>query len=61
MLQSTNQQSLNVGGASIKEAIAMFEHILYIAAAIATIASFILEIWKECKQRLDSTGKKMRR
>ena len=31
----------------------MFEKILFILAAIATIAGFVLEVWREMKARAD--------
>ncbi len=34
----------------------MFEKILSIVAAIATVAGFILEIWREWKSRADDEG-----
>ncbi len=36
----------------------MFEKILFIAAAIATVAGFMLEAWREWKSRADNGGGK---
>ncbi|MDO4290958.1 MAG: hypothetical protein Q4C41_07000 [Eggerthellaceae bacterium] len=35
----------------------MIEKVLFIAAAIATIAGFVLEVWRECKSRADDGGR----
>ncbi len=39
----------------------MFEKILSIVAALATVAGFILEIWREWKSRADDEGEKQGR
>ena len=39
----------------------MIEKVLSILAALATIAGFILEIWREMKARADGSGEKKRR
>lgn len=50
----------DAGGASREEP-PMIESILFIAAAVATIAGFVLEVWREMKSRTradDEGGKK---
>lgn len=34
----------------------MFENVLFAAAAVATIASFILEVWREMKSSKQEDG-----
>ncbi len=40
----------------------MFEEIVFAAAAVATVAGFLLEVWREIKSksRADDEGKKKR-
>lgn len=40
----------------------MFEHILFAAAAVATIAGFVLEVWREMKSTSpkDDEGRKQK-
>lgn len=45
------------GASSTKGVIAMIEKVLSIVAAMATIAGFILEVWRETKARADGRGK----
>lgn len=35
----------------MKEVVAMFEKILFIMAAVATVAELVFSVWKECKTR----------
>lgn len=39
----------------------MIEKVLFILAAAATVAGFVLEVWRECKSRADDEGKRKRR
>lgn len=39
----------------------MFEKILFICAAIATVAEFVLEVWREMKARAEDAPEKERR
>lgn len=36
----------------------MFEKALFIAAALATVAGFVLDIWREWKTRADDGGRR---
>lgn len=50
----------DAGGAPEKGAKPMFEEIVFAAAAVATVAGFLLEVWREIKSksRADDEGKK---
>lgn len=59
MLESRPRASrVRAGGAPKERSVAM-ESILFAAAAVATIAGFILEVWQEMKStRTDDEGRK---
>ena len=60
MLESKNRQSPTRAALQEIGVMPMFESTLFAAAAVATIAGFILEVWREMKSKVqkDDEGRK---